>query len=136
MPPRHGGSSARLVTSDVDLEASTSSVSPDARKAGATRGKCFAAIAGVFLVGYVGQVDQWTGRGYELDSIVAAVMGGVAITGGRGHIFGALLGVLILIVMFNAVILLGLPVQIQLILKGVIVIAASALYLSDGGERT
>ena len=84
----------------------------------------------------VGQVDQWTGRGYELDSIVAAVMGGVAITGGRGHIFGALLGVLILIVMFNAVILLGLPVQIQLILKGVIVIAASALYLSDGGERT
>lgn len=95
-----------------------------------------AAIAGLFLVGYVGQVDQWTGKGYELDSIVAAVMGGVAITGGRGHIFGALLGVLILIVMFNAVILLGLPVQVQLILKGVIVIAASALYLSGSGERT
>jgi len=44
--------------------------------------------------------------------------------------------VLILIVMFNAVILLGLPVQVQLILKGVIVIAASALYLSNGAERT
>jgi ribose/xylose/arabinose/galactoside ABC-type transport system permease subunit len=43
------------------------------------------AIAGLFLVGYVGQVDQWTGKGYELDSIVAAVMGGVAITGGRGN---------------------------------------------------
>ena len=43
-----------------------------------------AAIAGLFLVGYVGQVDQWTGKGYELNSIVAAVMGGVAITGGRG----------------------------------------------------
>jgi ribose/xylose/arabinose/galactoside ABC-type transport system permease subunit len=95
-----------------------------------------AAIAGLFLVGYVGQVDQWTGKGYELDSIVAAVMGGVAITGGRGNIFGALLGVLILIVMFNAVILLGLPVQVQLILKGVIVIAASALYLSGSRERT
>ena len=94
-----------------------------------------AAIAGLFLVGYVGQVDQWTGKGYELDSIVAAVMGGVAITGGRGNIFGALLGVLILIVMFNAVILLGLPVQVQYILKGVIVIAASALYLSGDGER-
>jgi ribose/xylose/arabinose/galactoside ABC-type transport system permease subunit len=94
-----------------------------------------AAIAGLFLVGYVGQVDQWTGKGYELDSIVAAVMGGVAITGGRGNIFGALFGVLILVVMFNAVILLGLPVQVQYILKGVIVIAASALYLSGGGER-
>lgn len=95
-----------------------------------------AAIAGLFLVGYVGQVDQWTGKGYDLDSIVAAVMGGVAISGGRGNLFGALLGVLILIVMFNAVILLGLPVQVQLILKGVIVIAASALYLSNGAERT
>jgi ribose/xylose/arabinose/galactoside ABC-type transport system permease subunit len=95
-----------------------------------------ASIAGLFLVGYVGQVDQWTGKGYELDSIVAAVMGGVAITGGRGNVFGALLGVLILVVMFNAVILLGLPVQVQLILKGVIVIAASALYLSGSGERS
>ena len=63
-------------------------------------------------------------------------MGGVAITGGRGNVFGALLGVLILVVMFNAVILLGLPVQVQLILKGVIVIAASAFYLSGSGERT
>ena len=95
-----------------------------------------AAIAGLFLVGYVGQVDQWTGKGYELDLIVAAVMGGVAITGGRGNVFGALLGVLILVVMFNAVILLGLPVQVQLILKGVIVIAASAFYLSGSWERT
>lgn len=94
-----------------------------------------AAVAGLFLVGYVGQVDQWTGRGYELDSIVAAVMGGVAITGGRGSIFGALLGVMILILMFNAMILLGLPVQIQWILKGVIIIAASALYMMAGDRR-
>jgi ribose/xylose/arabinose/galactoside ABC-type transport system permease subunit len=94
-----------------------------------------AAIAGLFLVGYVGQVDQWTGKGYELDSIVAAVMGGVSISGGRGNIFGALLGVLILIVMFNAVILLGLPVQIQLVLKGIVVIAAAALYVSSSASR-
>lgn len=94
-----------------------------------------AAIAGLCLVGYVGQVDQWTGKGYELDSIVAAVMGGVAISGGRGNVLGALLGVFILIVMFNAVILLGLPVQVQMILKGIIVIAASALYITDGNRR-
>ena len=35
-----------------------------------------AALAGLFLVGYVGIVDNWTGRGYELDSIAAAVIGG------------------------------------------------------------
>jgi ribose transport system permease protein/inositol transport system permease protein len=95
-----------------------------------------AAIAGLCLVGYVGQVDQWTGKGYELDSIVAAVMGGIAINGGRGNVLGALLGVFILIVMFNAVILLGLPVQVQMILKGIIVIAASALYVTDASRRT
>lgn len=94
-----------------------------------------AAIAGLCLVGYVGQVDQWTGKGYELDSIVAAVMGGIAISGGRGNVLGALLGVFILIVMFNAVILLGMPVQVQMILKGVIIIAASALYVTDTARR-
>lgn len=89
-----------------------------------------AATAGLFLVGYVGMVDNWTGKGYELDSIVAAVMGGVAISGGRGSIFGALLGVLILIALFNIVILLGLPVQVQYIIKGIIIIVASAIHLS------
>ena len=62
-------------------------------------------------------------------------MGGIAINGGRGNVFGALLGVFILVVMFNAVILLGLPVQVQMILKGIIVIAASALYITDGNRR-
>jgi ribose/xylose/arabinose/galactoside ABC-type transport system permease subunit len=88
-----------------------------------------AAMAGLFLVGYVGMVDNWTGKGFELDSIVACVMGGIAISGGRGSVFGALLGVLILTVLFNIVILLGLPVQVQYIIKGIIIIVASAFYL-------
>ena len=53
-----------------------------------------AGIGGLFLVGFVGTIDNWVGRGYELDSIVAAVMGGVALSGGRGSIAGALLGAL------------------------------------------
>jgi ribose/xylose/arabinose/galactoside ABC-type transport system permease subunit len=89
-----------------------------------------ASMGGLFLVGYVGLVDNWTGRGYEVDSIVAAVMGGVALTGGRGTIFGALLGVLILVVLFNLVILLGLPVELQHIIKGIIIIAAAAFYVT------
>jgi ribose/xylose/arabinose/galactoside ABC-type transport system permease subunit len=89
-----------------------------------------AGIAGLFLVGYVGSIDNWVGRGYELDSIVACVMGGVAITGGRGSIFGALAGALILIILFNLVLLLGFQVQWQYVLKGVIIIAAAAFYLN------
>lgn len=88
-----------------------------------------AAFAGLFLVGYIGTVDSWVGRGFELDSIVAAVIGGVALTGGKGTVPGALLGALVLVLLFNIVVILGLPVQAQLVVKGVIIIAAAALYL-------
>ena len=87
-----------------------------------------AGIGGLFLLGYVGTVSNWVGQGYELDSIVAAVMGGVALSGGRGGIFGALLGVAVLIVISNIVILWGMPIEAQLMIKGVIIIGAAAFY--------
>ncbi|TIV23259.1 MAG: ABC transporter permease, partial [Mesorhizobium sp.] len=82
----------------------------------------------LFLLGYVGTVSNWVGQGYELDSIVAAVMGGVALTGGRGNIFAALLGVAVLVVINNLVLLLGFPIEMQLIIKGIIIIGAAAFY--------
>ena len=88
-----------------------------------------AGIAGLFLVGFVGTVDNWVGRGYELDAIVACVIGGIALTGGRGTLWGAAAGALILVLIFNIVIILGLPVQAQLIIKGIIIIFAAALFL-------
>jgi ribose/xylose/arabinose/galactoside ABC-type transport system permease subunit len=87
-----------------------------------------AGIAGLFLVGFVGTVDNWVGRGYELDAIVACVIGGIALTGGRGTLWGAAAGALILVLIFNIVIILGLPVQAQLIIKGIIIIFAAALF--------
>jgi ribose/xylose/arabinose/galactoside ABC-type transport system permease subunit len=87
-----------------------------------------AGIGGLFLLGYVGTVSNWVGQGYELDSIIAAVMGGVALSGGRGSVFGALMGVAVLIVIANLVILLGLPIEAQQIIKGVIIIGAAAFY--------
>jgi ribose/xylose/arabinose/galactoside ABC-type transport system permease subunit len=87
-----------------------------------------AGIGGLFLLGYVGTVSNWVGQGYELDSIVAAVMGGVALSGGRGNVFAALLGVAVLVVVNNLVLLLGFPIEMQLIIKGVIIIGAAAFY--------
>ena len=86
-----------------------------------------AGIGGIVLVGYVDGVDNWIGRGYELDSIVAAVMGGVALTGGRGSVIGGLVGALLLTVIFNIVLLLGLPVQFQFVVKGMVIIIAMAM---------
>ena len=87
-----------------------------------------AGIGGLFLIGFVGTVDNWVGRGYELDSIVAAVMGGVALSGGRGSIPGVVLGALILVMIFNVIVITGLPVQGQLAVKGVAIIAAAAVH--------
>jgi len=88
----------------------------------------FAAIAGLVLSGYVSVVDNWVGKNFELDSIVAAVMGGIALSGGRGGVPGALLGAAILVVLSNAVVILGLTIHVQLVMKGFIIVLAAALY--------
>jgi ribose/xylose/arabinose/galactoside ABC-type transport system permease subunit len=62
-----------------------------------------AAIAGLILSGYVGLVDNWAGQGYELDSIVACVVGRVSLRGGRGSIIGALAGAATIVVLAAAI---------------------------------
>lgn len=93
-----------------------------------------AALAGLVLVGYVGIVDNWTGRGYELDSIAAAVIGGAALSGGKGSVPGVLLAALILVSLFNIVVILGLSIEFQLVIKGALIILAAAVYMRRAGR--
>lgn len=90
---------------------------------------CLAATAGLILAGFAGVVDNYVGRGFDLNSIVAAVIGGVALSGGRGGIPGAITGAAILVAIFNLVLLIGAPVQFQIIIKGVVIILAAAFYV-------
>ena len=90
----------------------------------------FASIAGLVLSGYVSVVDNWVGKNFELDSIVAAVMGGIALSGGKGGVPGALVGAAILVVLSNAVVIVGLPIHVQLVMKGFIIVLAAALYVA------
>jgi ribose/xylose/arabinose/galactoside ABC-type transport system permease subunit len=89
-----------------------------------------AAIAGITLVGYVGNIDNWVGRGMELNSIAAVIMGGATFSGGRGGIWGTLAGVFVLAIVFNYLLLLGLPEQVQYVVQGAVIILASAAYVS------
>lgn len=89
-----------------------------------------AVLAGVVLSGYVGYVDRYLGRGFDLDSITAAVVGGVAFSGGRGNLIGTMAGVLLVQFLSSLMLVLGLDVQAQLIVKGLVVIGAVALYSS------
>jgi simple sugar transport system permease protein len=56
------------------------------------------------------------------------VIGGTALSGGKGSVIGSVAGVLILTILYNLVLLLGLDVEFQRIVKGFAIIAAVALY--------
>jgi ribose/xylose/arabinose/galactoside ABC-type transport system permease subunit len=87
-----------------------------------------AGLAGLVLAGYVGYADQWMGRGLELDSIAATVVGGTSFAGGVGGVSGTVAGVLLVSVLSNVLLLLNVNVQLQLVLKGLVIIAAVAAY--------
>jgi ribose/xylose/arabinose/galactoside ABC-type transport system permease subunit len=88
----------------------------------------FAAIAGLILSGYIGYGDRYLGRGFDLDSIGAVVVGGTSFAGGRGGIGGTLAGVLLLTILFNIVFILNLQVHYQYFIKGAVIIGAVLLY--------
>ncbi len=94
-----------------------------------------AGLGGLVLAGYIGTADNWLGQGYDLNSIAAVVIGGTVMTGGKGNVWGALAGALMMAVVLNMVVLLGLNVEAQRIVKGLIILAAVALYARLSGPR-
>jgi len=71
-------------------------------------------------------VDPKTGTGLELQAIAAAVVGGVAISGGRGNLWGVLMGVLLLACIAPALVFLKLQPQWEKALQGCIILLAVA----------
>ncbi len=84
-------------------------------------------LAGWSLSAYVGYVDQNLGNGSELDSIAAALIGGASFVGGQGRLIGALVGAILVSVLVNLVVVIGLELQWQDIVKAVVVLIAVAL---------
>jgi len=87
-----------------------------------------AAFAGLVLTGYLGLADAWAGKGYELSSIAAVVIGGAHLGGGKGTVEGTVVGVLVISILDSMVLFLGLPVDFQLIVKGAVILAMVASY--------
>jgi D-xylose transport system permease protein len=87
-----------------------------------------AALGGVILASRLNGVDLNAGGGtLLLDSISAAVIGGVSLFGGRGRVIGALFGGLIIGMVANGIDLLGYSDAIKLITTGIILLAAVTL---------
>jgi ribose transport system permease protein len=86
-----------------------------------------AAIGSVLIVGFSGISSLIIGQGYEFQSISAVVLGGVALTGGRGNVGMVVAGALTLMALFTLLNLIGLPLPIRRTVQGLIIIGAVAL---------
>jgi len=81
------------------------------------------------------------GQGLEIDAIAAAVIGGIAMSGGKGNAWGAFIGALLLGAIGNAMSMLKLPGEWQYIVKGVVIIlsvvagAISAIFSAKLGKK-
>ncbi len=87
-----------------------------------------AALGGIALLARSGVSSTFAGRGFEFDALAAVVLGGTTFEGGRGGIGGTVAGLMVLFVAFNLVNILGLNYNVQRIVAGVIIIAASAAH--------
>jgi L-arabinose transport system permease protein len=97
-----------------------------------------AGLAGVLLAAKTFAGEPAAGsQGLELEAITAALLGGCALSGGKGTIVGAVLGVLIIGVLANGMILLNVPSFWQLVAKGALLIVAVMIqeWRGDGGGR-
>lgn len=86
-----------------------------------------AAVASLIYVAHLGQAKSDAGTGYELLAITAVVLGGTAITGGKGSIFGTPLGLTAIVVLQNGLRLAALPAELSGILTSAILIGTIAL---------
>jgi ribose/xylose/arabinose/galactoside ABC-type transport system permease subunit len=83
-----------------------------------------AGLASVIWAGRIMSSSMNSLTGLELDTIAAVFVGGVSVSGGKGSLFGVILGVLIIGVINNGMSLLGANTSVQGISKGAIIIAA------------
>lgn len=84
-------------------------------------------FAGVLYAARYGTINSQAGSGWELDAIGAAVIGGVAIFGGVGSVWGAAIGALLLLTINRALPVLGVPDFWQRAVVGILIIGAIVL---------
>ncbi|MCU1431196.1 MAG: inner-rane translocator [Actinotalea sp.] len=89
-------------------------------------GACFA-LSGVFMAGRLSSAEGNMAMGFEMDVIAAVVVGGTALRGGRGTMFGTVVGALLFAVLANALNLMGVASYWQYVLTGAVLVVAIAI---------
>ncbi len=85
-----------------------------------------AGLAGLVFAARLNAGTPKAGNGFELDAIAACFIGGASVYGGTGTVSGALIGCLIMGVMNNGMSIMGIAVDLQQAIKGLVILAAVA----------
>ncbi|MCG7368436.1 ABC transporter permease [Pantoea sp. ACRSH] len=93
-----------------------------------------ASLAALILIGRLGAAEPTIGNLWELDAIAAAAIGGASLMGGKGSIFGTLIGVIILGALRNGLTLLNIQAFYQLLATGLIIIIAMLIDRATRGN--
>ncbi|WFE36166.1 ABC transporter permease [Micromonospora sp. WMMD975] len=93
-----------------------------------------AALAGLLISGRLAAVPAAQGSGAIFQVFAAAVIGGVSLNGGRGSVFGAFTGVLLLFMIINVLTLAGVPAQWTNFLNGTVILVALVVSRITGGK--
>lgn len=86
-----------------------------------------ASISGMIITSRLNSAQPTAGQSYEMDAIASVVLGGTSLSGGRGRIFGTLVGALIIGTLNNGLNLLGVSSFYQQIVKGIVIVIAVLL---------
>jgi simple sugar transport system permease protein len=94
-----------------------------------------AAVAGLLISGRLASVPSGQGSGAIFQVFAAAVIGGVSLNGGKGTVFGAFTGVLLLFMIINVLTLAGVPAEWTTFLNGAVILIALVLSRITGGNN-
>jgi ribose/xylose/arabinose/galactoside ABC-type transport system permease subunit len=93
------------------------------------------ALSGVLLAARLGSGNAGAANGLEFDVIAAVVIGGTAMSGGRGSLVGTFLGVIFITLIGNGLVLLGVDSFLQSVVRGVIIVLAVLLNVTLSRKR-
>ena len=82
------------------------------------------AVAGMINAAQLYSADPDSGKGFELNAIAAAVVGGTSFTGGRGTMLGTLIGAVIIGILDKGLNQAGVHFSYQYMIKGLVILAA------------
>jgi erythritol transport system permease protein len=86
-----------------------------------------AAMVGLIIAAQLGAAHPATGETFEMNAIAAVVLGGTSLMGGRGSIGGTIIGAFVIGVLADGLILMGVSEFWQIVIKGVVIVAAVIL---------